>query len=606
MLRQVFFRISLCADRGPTVHKPWPITSLPWRFAIALLLLFGVAGLNAKPVVGAQPDPTIIQEVPYGDAPKGDRRRSFDLYLPEKSAGKPPLLIFVHGGYWLISDDDYRIGPSLAANLVRDGVAVALVRYRLAPSHRHPAQANDVAAAIADLIRQSDKYGFDAKRVFLAGHSAGGHLASLIALDGRYLEKNGVSPKALAGVISISGLYNLLPTWDVADNQKYATEKTFGHDPAALKRASPLSYVRADAPPFLILNAFHDFPGFPIDARKFADGLRRAGANNVQQLMFKGADHLTILKLDDENNAVRRLMLGFMDVKPLPEQLAQSAAAEKRWNHPPYSTLPFWQHEKLVRSYPIDERFMQMLFFIYRNRKEELLEWPLKQFHAIDLFPFLDTLPRAQVGAGDFIILTNVSGERQVWRRQRIEKYRPVIVVGVDDEKDLFRFSSFYRMRREYSWKPGPAPPALAMPLGGFIYFLDAPPRELLAQSWHFGLTEDSFRRSKEDPLKAIRDLPKGVEEALTFRNGCVYCHSFRGVGSRSHHVHALTGKPQGGFALPLESYPNEVWRAFMFNQVEVAKRMGATPNIVSDAARQALFDLVNQSRGERGDHSRR
>jgi len=573
---------------------------------MALALLFGPANARAQSAPGAHAKATILQEVPYGGAAQGDRRRSFDLYLPAKSAAKPPLLIFVHGGYWLISDDDYRIGPSLAENLVQDGVAVALVRYRLAPAKRHPAQAEDVAAAIADLLKEADRYGYDAKRVFLAGHSAGGHLASLVALDGRYLEKHAVSPKAIAGVISVSGLYDLLPSWDVGNNQKYAVEKTFGRARALLKRASPLTYVRADAPPFLILNAFHDFPGFPIDARRFADRLRRAGAKHVQQLMFKGADHLTILKLDDENNAVRRLMLGFMGVKPLPEQLALSAAAEKRWTRPPYSTLPFWQHETLVRTYPIDERFMQMLFFIYRDRKEELLGWPLKQFHALDLFSYLHALPKAQVGEGDYIVLTNISGERQVWQRAQIEKYRPVIVIGIDDEKNLFRFSSFYRMRREYSWKPGPIPPPLALPLGGFIYFLDPPPRELLAQSWHFGLTEGSFRKVKDDPLKAIRDVPKAVEEALTFRNGCVYCHSFRGIGSRSHHVDALTGKPQGGFALPLESYPSEVWRSFIFDQVEVAKKMGATPNIVGDAARGPLFELVNRSRAEHGASSRR
>jgi len=140
--------------------------------------------------------------------------------------------------------------------------------------------------------------------------------------------------------------------------------------------------------------------------------------------------------------------------------------------------------------------------------------------------------------------------------------------------------------------------------LGAFVHFLEAPPRELTAQSWHFGLTENSFRRMNDDPLKAIRDVPKDVEEALTFRNGCVYCHSFRGVGARSHHVHAMTGKPQGGFALPLESYPPEVWKTFMFDQEAVAKKMGATPNFVQESARQPLFELVNRSRREQTSRS--
>jgi BD-FAE protein len=78
----------------------------------------------------------VIKDILYPGAAKGDRRRSFDLYLPAKLNGKPPLLIFLHGGFWLLSDDDYRIGQSIAENLVQDGVAVAPVRYRLAPALR--------------------------------------------------------------------------------------------------------------------------------------------------------------------------------------------------------------------------------------------------------------------------------------------------------------------------------------------------------------------------------------------------------------------------------------------------------------------------------------
>jgi arylformamidase len=198
-------------------------------------------------------------------------------------------------------------------------VVVALVRYRLAPSHRHPAQAQDVASAVARLAKDADKYGFDAKRIFLSGHSAGGHLASLIALDKSYLAERKLTGNTVAGVISFSGLYDLAPTWNISGNQKVATEKTFGNDPAVLKRASPVHYARADAPRFLIINAAADFLGFALDARRFADALRSAGAKEVHEHIFEGADHFSIVKLDDKKNAVRRTMFGFMRVKGLPE-----------------------------------------------------------------------------------------------------------------------------------------------------------------------------------------------------------------------------------------------------------------------------------------------
>jgi hypothetical protein len=99
------------------------------------------------------------------------------------------------------------------------------------------------------------------------------------------------------------------------------------------------------------------------------------------------------------------------------------------------------------------------------------------------------------------------------------------------------------------------------------------------------------------DPLAAIKDLPKNLYETVTVRNGCVYCHGLRGVGARSHHIVAATGTAYGGEAIPLESYPPEVWRNCVFDQLSTAKKIGASPNVVAPEMRQSLFDLVNQSR---------
>jgi hypothetical protein len=114
--------------------------------------------------LSAEKNSVVIKDISYRGATTADRRTSLDLYLPPPSTVKPPLFIFVHGGFWLLSDDEYQIGPSIAANLSRDGVAVALVRYRLAPAYRHPAQVEDVAAAVGYLIKYASQYGFDPKR----------------------------------------------------------------------------------------------------------------------------------------------------------------------------------------------------------------------------------------------------------------------------------------------------------------------------------------------------------------------------------------------------------------------------------------------------------
>lgn len=545
--------------------------------------------------------PNIVSNIPYTKRAdvKNARRQTLDLYLPDRPNSRPPLVVFIHGGFWTSSDDEQRIGPSLADALLANGVAVALVRYRLGPTYRHPSQAEDVAAAVAYLAREADKFGYDSSKIFLAGHSAGAHLAALVALDPTYLSAHRTNPQSLAGVIAISGIYDLHLKPDLAEEHKRSVQQIFGNRPDILKAASPIAHVRVNAPPFLILTASSDFPGFLVEAKKFADALRRVGHQNVDQFVIPDRDHSSIVQLIGRYNEVRSLLLEFLKVQPLPPELAVMIEGKRRWLNPPFSTLPFWEHKDLIRSYPIDKRFVERLLPIYDIMKHELLEWPLEHYRAIDLFSYLDSLPKREVGQGNYLIITNMRNEKQFWNRQQIEPYKPVIVIGIDDEKNLFRLSVFYRMLREYSWKPGPRPPAMTLPVGAFIHFLKEPPAELQPRSWHHALTEKSFRLVENDPLAVLSDVPKDVHDVLTHRNGCIYCHSFRGIGSRSHHILASNGAPHGGFALPLEEYPPQVWKAFLFNQREVAEKMGATPNVVEGNARQALYDLVVQYRAK-------
>ena len=202
-----------------------------------------------------------------------------------------------------------------------------------------------------------------------------------------------------------------------------------------------------------------------------------------------------------------------------------------------------------------------------------------------------------KIGRGNYLVVTNFRNEKLFFDRRKIEPYKPVIVVGLDGEKNLFRLGVFYQALREYSWKPGPQPPLMTRPVGAFVHFLEAPPPELTRQGPYNGLTENSFQRVEQDPVASLGDLPKEVYEAVTARNGCVYCHSFRGIGSQSHHMTASENRPHGGVALPLESYPESVWKDFVFHQEEAAAKIGASPNVVDEEARQALYDLVVESR---------
>jgi acetyl esterase/lipase len=529
------------------------------------------------------------------------RQQSLDLYLPAGAKGKLPLVAFVHGGFWRESDDGYSIGHALAQALLPSGVAVALIRYPLAPRHKFPAQAEDVAQALAYLQRVAGQYGLNPKRVFLMGHSAGAHLAGLVALDGRYLRDAGAPAGAVAGVIAVSGIYDLGPAGPIARRAGELIVPVFGNDARAHRAASPVSHARS-APPFLVLSAESDFDGFQIDARRFAARLRAAGNGDVQEIVVQGVDHFTIFKsFSGARSVLRDLVLSFTGAGSLDPFHAELWAARRRWQDPPLSTEPFWARPELVRSYPVDDRFLSGFGMIYdQGSRFELGSYPLREFHAVPLARFLESQPRQKIGEGDHLVVTNARREKVFWRLSEIAPYEPVIVVGLDDERNLFRLSSFYRNKRAYSWSEE-KPEVSVRSLGAFIHFLKPPPEGLISSTTAmYSLTVGSFRLARQDPLAAMADLPKDVRDAVYFRNACLSCHSFRGTEVRSGHVRARDGEQQGGFALSLESYPPEVWRQFMFENHKSAAAVGVRPNPVAGSAAGKLFDIVERERGLR------
>ena len=548
-----------------------------------MLLLFCFIAFNA-----ASAEPRLHRNLAY--MKHADPRQKLDLYLPSK-VRKPPLLIFVHGGFWSEGDENYGIGKELAETLVSEGVAVALVRYRLATTHRHPAQIEDVAAAFAYLVHNSAGR-YDTKRVFVAGHSAGGHLVSLLALDRQYLAKHRLAPNAIAGVIGLSGVYSL-DTKGVAPGHKAAVQATFGSDAAVLDAASPANHVQTNAPPFLLLNADKDLPRLQLQARRFAEALIDAQVE-TDYLVLAKLDHLSVARPTTTGNPLRQLILWRIQITPLSEGLESFRAARREWMRPTLSTASFWErHGDLIEARPVDKRFLQALFFIYRDARNELRDWPLKNYYRIDLLKLVDALPGQ---AGEYISLRNVRDEVLVWHRSQIEAHKPVIVVGLDEERNLFKLQRFYKMRREYSWRDTGSPPMMVLPVGAFVYFENEAPPEFRPQHWHYGLTLEGIARSVADPLSAARSHSPELFAILTDRNGCLFCHAMKDTGSRSHHLTALGAKPHGGFALPLESYPAEVFERFLYRHEEAAAAIGATPNPVDGLARDELFRAVRET----------
>src|SRR5207237_10002694 len=159
-----------------------------------------------------------------------------DLYLP-KDHKDFPVLLFVHGGAWT-SGNKNLYGP-LGQRFASNGIGTVIINYRLSPAVQHPAHAQDVAKAFAWTHKNIGKHGGRADRIFLSGHSAGGHLVALLATDETYLKAHKLAISDIKGVLPLSGVYTILPS--------KLSERAFSKDLEACKDASPMTRQRQAA-----------------------------------------------------------------------------------------------------------------------------------------------------------------------------------------------------------------------------------------------------------------------------------------------------------------------------------------------------------------------
>ncbi|WP_296817909.1 alpha/beta hydrolase [Brevundimonas sp.] len=147
--------------------------------------------------------PAAAQTPPLTRAYGTDPRQQMDLYGPFADDGPAPILMFLPGGGWRThARTDVWDMPRFAR---RQGLLFICADYRAMPGNGARAQAQDAAAAVAWIKANAAVHGGDADRVFVMGHSAGGHLAALINCDPTYLGAHGLSPADMAGVILLDG-----------------------------------------------------------------------------------------------------------------------------------------------------------------------------------------------------------------------------------------------------------------------------------------------------------------------------------------------------------------------------------------------------------------
>jgi acetyl esterase/lipase len=254
------------------------------------------SGANLElPNLNMSPNVEVHKDITYVDgAPEDAAKHKLDVYLP-KGKTNFPVLVFFHGGSW--KSGDRALYPTLGDLFAKAGIGVVIPSYRLWPKNLPPAQIEDAAAAFAWVYKNMEAYGGDMRRIYLVGHSSGAHLATLLALDPRYLQKLGVPMSAIHGVAALSGVY------DVSQFSPFA--------PGEGKwDASPLHYVHPGAPPFLVTYCQWDYYTLPKQARDFEAALKKSfietryvyipGQSHISEMVniWKDGDRLAQAVLD--------------------------------------------------------------------------------------------------------------------------------------------------------------------------------------------------------------------------------------------------------------------------------------------------------------------
>jgi arylformamidase len=238
-------------------------------------------------------------DIAYGDS----RLQTLDAF-PAR-AGKPPLHVFIHGGYWRALDkSDHSF---VAEPLVAGGASTVILNYDLCPSVTVDHVVRQVRRGLAWIYHNAAEVGGDRDRLFVSGHSAGAQLA-VMALNRDWLDSEGLPADTIKGVVAISGVYELAPVMRVSVNEEIRlTEEMAERNSPTLHPPDPLA-------PILVAVGGDEPPGWIRQSVDFFAVCRKHGVV-CDYMQVPGAHHFSILyALADPASSLCRAVLRQMSL----------------------------------------------------------------------------------------------------------------------------------------------------------------------------------------------------------------------------------------------------------------------------------------------------
>jgi acetyl esterase/lipase len=298
--------------------------SLVWLFfAPSLAPMIGLRAEDPVREAESEPKVAVRYNIPYSSVVESSRMA--DIYQPNFSASNSaasnfryPGIVMIHGGAWIAGDKSY--DAVHARKFAAQGYVVMVINYRLAPTHKHPAQIDDCFEAIRWLVSNSETYCVDSERIGVWGYSAGGHLAALVATNPR----SGI-PRVKACVAGGAPCdLRLIP-----DDSALLTGFLGGtrqQIPDIYEAASPIHHVSEDDPPMLLFHGDADRL-VPI---AFSLGMRkRLEENSVAHEFVPLAKKSHIMAFVDRNAIERSIVFFDRHLKNAPSETDSDRSPSK-------------------------------------------------------------------------------------------------------------------------------------------------------------------------------------------------------------------------------------------------------------------------------------
>ncbi|MCU5786512.1 alpha/beta hydrolase [Alloalcanivorax marinus] len=250
-------------------------------------------------------------DIRYGD----DYWQKMDIYLPDDTTHTDlPVLLFAHGGAWT---HGYKEWLGLMAPVIVETPAIFVsVSYRLAPECRYPGPLEDCIAALAWVHDHIADYGGDPDRLYVGGHSAGGHLFALAALKPHLLARAGLPANLIKGCLPLCSQLNLAFDDPAPGSGEARIYEMFLADRRDDRDASPLHNIGPNPPPFFIAHGGEDFPRIIESNRLMIAALKETGAA-VRSHVEPGATHFGLaLQMENPQSPVVRTLRDWLSNGP--------------------------------------------------------------------------------------------------------------------------------------------------------------------------------------------------------------------------------------------------------------------------------------------------